>query len=230
MPEKRKVSASEIFEELVTDFRIKDKIGSVQIELGGITAKYDGKDAIGDLLQEWIKNWFDSQNYFYRTKSNTQEFPDFLLEDSDDTGLLEIKTFNADAIPSFDIANFDAYCKSLLIKPERLDADYLIISYKMIDTELSIDNVWLKKVWEIAGTSTTNGVSLQIKNKKIDNIRPVQWFNDSKRIENKPFTSILDFITEISKVHDSYSQCNTYKEKWLDSVRANYFNKTGVKL
>jgi type II restriction enzyme len=152
------------------------------------------------------------------------------LEESNDKGLLEIKTFNANATPAFDIANFDAYCKSILKQPERLDADYLIISYKMIDSKLAIDNVWLKKVWEIAGTSETNIVHLQIKNKKIDNIRPVEWLNYSSKIKNKPFTSILNFITEISKVHNAYSQCDTYKEKWLETVKENYFKKTGIKL
>jgi type II restriction enzyme len=135
MPEKRKVTASEIFTELVENFKIKDKIGSVEIKLGNITAKYNGKDAVGDLLQEWLGKWFNRENYYYRTKANTQEFPDFLLSETDNEGLLEIKTFNADASPAFDIANFDSYCTSLLNLPERLEADYLILSYKMVDSE-----------------------------------------------------------------------------------------------
>jgi len=135
MKKKKKVSANEIYDDLVNEFKIKEKIGSVEIKLGNISAKYNGRDAIGDLLQEWISNWFESRNYYYRTKDNTQEFPDFLLEENDDSGLLEIKTFNADASPAFDIANFNSYCKSLLTNPERLDADYLILSYKMMAQE-----------------------------------------------------------------------------------------------
>ena len=133
MFEKRSVTATEIYNDLVDGFKIKDKIGSVEIKLGSISAKYNGKDAIGILLQEWLAEWFDSKNYYYRTKVNTQVFPDFLLNETESDGLLELKTFNADAGAAFDIANFDSYCTSLLETPERIDADYLIFSYKMID-------------------------------------------------------------------------------------------------
>ena len=203
MKEKKKVSAKEIYNDLVNEFKIKEKIGSVEIKLGNISAKYNGRDAIGDLLQEWISNWFESRNYYYRTKDNTQEFPDFLLERNDDSGLLEIKTFNADASPAFDIANFNSYCKSLLTNPERLDADYLILSYKMKDSELSIDNVWLKKVWEIAGTSGVNPINLQTKYKQPYNLRPVKWYS-SRKTTNRPFKSKIEFIEAIAKTHKKY--------------------------
>lgn len=230
MADKRKVTAKEIYNLLINEFKIKERIGSVEIILGGISAKYNGKDALGDLLQEWFSKWMDKNNFYYRTRKNTQEFPDFLLQEADNGGLLEIKTFNSDASPAFDIANFDSYCKSLLKKPERLDADYIVMSYKMVDANLSIEDVWLKKVWEIAGTSTTNGINIQAKNKKIDNLRPVEWFNTSTRVKNKPFSSKLDFITAISKIHNTYTQCDTYKDNWLENVKSKYFENTGVKL
>ncbi|MGB1243505.1 MAG: NgoBV family restriction endonuclease [Chitinophagales bacterium] len=162
-----RVSATDIYNELVNNFDITNKIGSVEIKLGNVTARYNGKDAIGDLLQEWIGKWFDSKTYYYRTKTNTQEFPDFLLSDSDTEDFLEVKTFNADASPAFDIANFDSYCESLLTRPERIEADYLILSYKMIDGELRIDNVWLKKVWEISSPSGPNPIKIQTKRGQI---------------------------------------------------------------
>lgn len=146
---KTKITALELYTELVDNFKIKYKIGSVEIKLGNITAKYNGKDAIGDLLQEWLGEWMKSKKYYFRTKENTQEFPDFLLSESDTKDFLELKTFNANASPAFDIANFDSYCTSLLSIPERIEADYLIFSYKMENAGLSIDNVWLKKVWEM---------------------------------------------------------------------------------
>jgi len=228
MTEKRKVTAQEIFTELVNDFKIKEKVGSVEINLGGITAKYNGRDAIGDLLQEWIGNWFDNQNYYYRTKVNTQEFPDFLLDETDDKGLLEIKTFNANATPAFDIANFNSYCKSLLVKPERLDADYLILSYKMENTELKIDNIWLKKVWEIAGTSGTNPINIQTKYKEPYNLRPINWFT-TRKTTNKAFNNRLDFITAISETHKKYpNQTASYNLNWLENVKDKYLQNTGV--
>jgi len=229
MNKKTKVSAKDIYKELVDSFKIKNQIGSIQIKLGNITAKYNGKDAIGDLLQEWIEAWMKSKNYYFRTKVNTQEFPDFLLDEANDKGLLEIKTFNANKGPAFDIAAFDSYCKSLLIHPERLDADYLIISYKMIDSALTIKEVWLKKVWEIAGTSDKYFINVQAKNYKLDNIRPVLWYLTSKRLKNVPFKSKTEFIEAISNIHNSYSQCDTYKDNWLTNVKTKYEQNTGTK-
>ena len=64
-----KVTPLDIYNELVNDFKIKSKIGAIEIRLGDITAKYEGKDAIGDLLQEWVGEWMKSNNYYYRTIS-----------------------------------------------------------------------------------------------------------------------------------------------------------------
>lgn len=225
---KTKITALELYTELVENFQIKNKIGSVEIRLGNITAKYNGKDAVGDLLQEWLGEWMKSKNYYYRTKENTQEFPDFLLSESDIKDFLELKTFNANASPAFDIANFDSYCTSLLTIPERIEADYLIFSYKMEDTELSIDNVWLKKIWEMSSPSGKNPIKLQVKRNQIYNIRPCTWY--SKRLKFQPFTNKKDFLNAISKTHNDYPQCDQYKKNWLKIVNKKYFKNTGVKL
>ena len=200
---KIRVSATDIYNELVNNFDIKNKIGSVEIKLGNITAKYNGRDAIGDLLQEWIGNWFDSQNYYYRTRANTQEFPDFLLSESDTNDFLEIKTFNASASPAFDIANFDSYCTSLLTVPERIEADYLILSYRMVNAELRISDVWLKKVWEISSPSGPNPIKVQTKRGQIYNIRPCTWY--SQRLTHKPFTNKMDFLKALAATQKKLS-------------------------
>lgn len=226
---KQKITAKEIYDLLVNVFNIKEQIGSVEIKLGGVSAKYNGKDAIGDLLQEWLGKWLEQNNFFYRTRVNTQEFPDFLLEEDDKEGFLEIKTFNANATPAFDIANFDSYNKSLLIKPERLDADYLIFSYKMENSILSIDNLWLKKVWEIAGTSGTNPVNMQTKNKQPYNLRPVKWYTG--KAKNKPFPNKLSFIEAIAESLEKYSHStSSYSKNCLENVRNKYYENTGIKL
>ncbi len=223
-----KLTASELYNELVENFKIKEKIGSVEIKLGNITAKYNGKDAIGDLLQEWLGEWMKSKNYYFRTKVNTQEFPDFLLSESDTKDFLELKTFNAKASPAFDIANFDSYCTSLLTIPERIEADYLIFSYKMENSELSIDNVWLKKVWEMASPSGQDPLKLQVKRNQIYNIRPCTWY--SNRLRFQPFTNKNDFLNAISETHKDYPQCDQYKTDWLKIVSDKYFENTGLKL
>jgi len=225
---KKRVDAITIYKELNNKFDIKNQIGSIEIKLGGFKAKYNGKDAIGNLLQEWLKEWLLRNNYYFRIKNNTQEFPDFLLSENDNSNMLEIKTFNADASPAFDIANFDSYCTSLLVKPERLDADYLILSYSMEKSELKINNIWLKKVWELTSRSGPNPIKLQTKRGQIYNIRPCTWY--SKKLKYKPFKTREEFVTAISETHVKYPQCDGYKKDWLTNIRKKYRQSRGTKL
>ncbi len=44
MQNKTKITANKIYDLLVNEFKIKEKIGSVEITLGGISAKYNGRD------------------------------------------------------------------------------------------------------------------------------------------------------------------------------------------
>lgn len=225
----KQLTANQIYSLLVNRFKIKDKIGSVDITLGGISAKYKGKDAIGDLLQEWFKEWLEDQNIYFRTRANTQEFPDFLLDNDDKSGFLEIKTFNSEATPAFDIANFDSYNKSLLKNPERLDADYMIFAYKMDNGVLSIEELWLKKVWEISGTSGANPINMQTKNKQPYNLRPVKWYAD--RARNKPFADKMSFLEALFATIDKYSHStNSYSDNWLEKVKAKYLANTGKEI
>ncbi len=222
------VTANDIYQELLNGFDIKNKSGSIEINLGGITAKYNGKDAIGDLLQDWVREWLFSRNYYFRVPANSQEFPDFFLSTSNNVDFLEVKTFNADAGPAFDIANFDSYCNSLLTLPERIDADYLIFSYKMVQTKLSIDNIWIKKVWQISSPSGVDPIKLQTKKKMIYNLRPCKWY--STRAEYEPFANVNDFLNAIAKTHTNYDQCNSYKHNWLQKVKDKYRQNTGKSL
>ncbi len=229
MTEKIKTTAPEIYNLLLNEFKIKEQIGSIEIILGGISAKYKGKDAIGDLLQEWLGEWLRQKNFYFRQHPNSQEFPDFLLGEDNKTGYLEIKTFNANATPAFDIANFDSYNKSLLIKPERLDADYLIFSYKMIDSVLSVENLWLMKVWEMAGTSGTNPINMQTKNSQPYNLRPIKWYAQNPK--NKPFPDKISFLKAITETLKKYSHStDSYSKNWLENVKEKYFENTGIKL
>ncbi len=225
---KERITASTLYDLLVNKFKIKEQIGRIEIILGGISAKYNGKDAVGDLLQEWLGEWLKQNNYYFREPLNTQTFPDFLLSESNNSDFLELKTFNADASPAFDIANFDSYCTSLLTIPERIDADYLIISYKMVNAELSIDNIWLKKVWEMTSPSGPDPVKLQVKRNQIYNLRPCTWY--SNRLKYTPFENKNDFLTALAETHNLYPQCDQYKADWLNIVKAKYLKNTGIKL
>lgn len=226
--EGKRITASKIYDLLLNEFKIKEQIGSIEIKLGGISAKYSGKDAIGDLLQEWLREWLILNNFYFRQPKNTQAFPDFLLSESDNSNFLELKAFDADASPAFDIANFDSYCTSLLLVPERIEADYLIFSYKMVDSVLSIDNVWLKKVWEITSLTKKNTITLQQKRGLIYNIRPCTWYSSNSK--NPPFKDKVEFLNALVGTFNSYNQCANYKTNWLKNVEAKYLQNTGIKL
>ena len=57
----------------------------------------------------------------------------------------------------------------------------------MGNPEFSIDNVWLKKAWEISSPSGKDPIKLQVKRNQIYNIRPCTWY--SNRLKFQPFTN-----------------------------------------
>ena len=170
-------SADEIYDILIRD-KITSNQGEITFDFLNISIKINQKSAIGDLFQEWFSAWLRDKDIQFRTKSNTQEFPDFLLDSSSNTtGLLELKTFDYNAGANFDIANFEAYCHSLQTEAYRLDADYLIFAYTLENCKFEIQELWLKKIWEIAGSSKKYPVKCQIKKDIIYNIRPSSWYS-----------------------------------------------------
>jgi NgoBV restriction endonuclease. len=169
------------------------------------------------------------QQLAFEESSNSQTFPDIFLDIEDKKrGLLEIKTFDADRGPGFDLANFESYCNSLLTDAYRLDSDYLIIAYKMAGAELSIQNIWLKKIWEITGGSATYPMKVQEKKKIIYNIRPIIWY--SERAQFKPFGSKEDFLVALNETRYKYPVTRYANAHWLDGVLKNYAAHTGVSL
>lgn len=100
-----------------------------------------------------IISLLDQQNINFSKPKNTQEPPDFYLSDGSH---LEVKTFNYAANPSFDVANFDAYTRSLLVHPDRLDVNHLIFGYAFESASIKIVDFWVKKAWEITGSSKQN--------------------------------------------------------------------------
>ena len=222
------ITAEEIHDQLLYNFNIKEKVGRIEINLGDISAPYFGKDAIGELLQEWLAKWLSTNNYYFRTRANTQEYPDFLLSDSNSEDFLELKTFNSEAGAAFDIANFDSYCTSLLNTPSRLDGDYLIMSYQMLKSQLKIKNIWLKKVWEISSASGVNPIKIQRKRGMIYNLRPCAWY--AQNPQYKPFSNVNEFLIALYETQQNYDQCINYRNNWLDNVKTKYYQETGNKL
>jgi len=224
-----KVTATELYQKLVDEYGIIGETGSIKFTVKDLSVLIKTKDSVGSLLQQWLKTWFIKNSIAFEENTNSQTFPDFLLDKDDHTkGLLELKTFDFDRGPGFDLANFDSYCNSLLTHAYRIDSDYLIFSYQMTDGEISIKNVWVKKIWELACPSGTYPLKVQEKKNVIYNIRPGIWYSERSRFS--PFSSKEGFLSALNNTRYQYPQTRHSNAHWLNKVLRNYQEYTGVLL
>ena len=203
-------------------------IGNIKITLNGTIVQIKATDTIGNSLQEWLTKWMLENNIYHRVPVNTQKFPDLFLSEDDQTNLLEVKSYVARRTPAFDIANFNSYWRSLADHPYRLDADYLVFAYQLTNGELSVRQIFLKKVWEITGRATDFDLKCQRKQGTIYNIRPIS-FNSATRALH-PFTSKEEFIAALYKTLLSVNQRPATSRQWLTSVLTGYERFSGQNL
>lgn len=195
--------------------------GMIIFDMANVTTQITATDTVGMTLQSWLKEYFIKNNIYFREQSNTQEFPDFFLDESNLDHMLEIKSFNYNRTPAFDIANFDSYCDSVKEAPYRLYADYLIFGYEMTkDAKIYIRDIWLKKIWEIAGTSKRFKLKTQVKRDVIYNIRPS---SDFKYYRESPFKNEAEFIDALYHTIKKYKSAKQADE-WLNDFKNSYFN------
>lgn len=213
-----KLTSLELYNKLKEDLLGKE--GSIKISFCGLDVQIQSTDTVGNSLQSWLEGYLKANNIYYRTPDNTQEFPDFYLGDNNTSNLLEVKAFNIDNGPGFDIANFESYCTSLKSKSYRLNADYLIIAYKMSGSKIKIENIWLKKIWEISSTSSSHKLKVQDKRGMIYNIRPCTWY--SMKTKFKPFNNKKEFVSAIYQTLLNYEHTSIDADIWYDEVKENY--------
>jgi hypothetical protein len=211
--------AQSLFDKLNVEHVVGSQ-GQVSFELAGITTPANDISVIGNLVQDWLAQFMRHHHINFSTPVNSQNFPDFYLSKSETANLLEVKCFTHS--PNFDIANFSAYCRSLLTDAYRLDADYLIFKYKPIEGGIEIENIWLKKVWEIASAMERSAVKIQWKQNQAVNIRPGVWY--SSKTAFPCFASRLTFVQAIATVQDTQAYRTP---NWLKLVKANYKETTG---
>lgn len=138
-------------------------------------------------------------------KKNSQTFPDYYVwNDDEEKHYLEIKTFDNDASANFDIANFQSYCASLAEHPDRVYADYLIFAYTIKDGRLKIQEIYLKKIWEITCSSEKWPLKTQTKRNVIYNIRPSNFRGHSRGNRYPCFGSVDEFITALFDTEEQY--------------------------
>lgn len=215
----QKITPSALITEL-SHLNLGSQKGVISFNFAGVSVKMRTTDTVGITLQAWLKQYLTDRDYFFSEPENTQEFPDFFLDDIDkEKHMLEVKAFNFNATPAFDIANFESYCASVKEKPYRLDADYLIFGYIMSPSgDISVPKIWLKKIWEIAGTSSNYPLKTQVKRDVIYNIRPNSDFKIGRQ---GPFKSKDDFLNAIYGTLKKYRGLE-FAEDWKNIMATNY--------
>ena len=146
-----RLTGREVYEKLIHEDKILELQGQIKFFFGDVDIIVKQKDVVGNIIQEWLQGWLDKRGIEYAPSANTQMPPDFFLNPDDKTkGLLEVKAFNRNASPGFDIADFRMYEEEIVDKPYMLDVDYLIFGYDMSDDGVVVvKDLWIKKVWEI---------------------------------------------------------------------------------
>ena len=224
-----KITSQELYNKLVDDYKIIGEEGVINFSLKNLTISVETRDTVGNLLQEWLKAWMKKEGLEFEENNNSQSFPDFHLDiENKKEGLLEVKTFDWNRGPGFDLANFDSYCNSLLQNAYRIDSDYLIFAYTMEGSKITIKNVWLKKIWELSCPSGTYPIKVQEKKQVIYNLRPGSWY--SNKATYKPFSSKEDFLSALNETRYRYPQTRHSNGHWLSNVIKNYKAHTGVSL
>ena len=170
--------AMDVFRKLSKKVSTGQCVGRVTVSCGNIDNHVlTCKDTMGIIIQELVECFLRQEKISYLVNPNTQMPPDFFLHPDDMThGLFEIKAFDLDRKPAFDIAPYATYMEEIVKKPYVLDTDYCIFGYRVHeDGHFSLDEVWLKNVWEITSPTPSKPLPLQIKRGVVHKIRPANW-------------------------------------------------------
>lgn len=226
-----KLYASDIYQKLLNDDKILEIEGQIKFFLGDVDIIVKQKDVVGNIIQEWLQGWFDKRKIEYATNPNTQMPPDFFLEPNNKTkNLLEVKAFNRNASPGFDIADFRMYSEEIVAKPYMLNVDYLIFGYDMSNNGVvTIKDIWLKKVWEITRPMENWPLNLQVKQGQVHKIRPGVWYSERPR-DFYMFRKLEDFVAAMEETVYQNPKTRENAALWKNSFIKNYKEFYGIKL
>ena len=230
-----KKTAAEIFDMLVKEDKILEAKGRIEFHFGNVDIIVKQKDVVGNIMQEWLQGWLDKKNIEYGLNENSQMPPDFFLDrDNKKHDLLEVKAFNRKASPGFDIADFAMYQEEIVKKPYMINVDYMIFGYDMSDNgDVTIKDVWLKKVWEITRCMEKWALNLQVKKDVVHKIRPGVWYSKNKRLVKYPiFMGMEDFLSAVEETvyqnPKTHNDAAVWKKNFIRSYEAEYGEKIEI--
>lgn len=230
---REKLTADQIYDRLINVQRIKSATGQIKFNLCNLELTVKTTDIVGGAIENWVREWMIVNNISFDPNRITQSKPDVFLDvDDHKKGLLEIKAFNRQAGPGFDIADFRGFAFELISKPYLLDIDCLIFAYDMnTDTgDIVVKDAWLKKIWAIASSSDAWPLKVQGSKDKstIKKVRPANWYSERARF--KPFESKLDFLSAYEQTLYDYQATRASASNWKFQLKHSYRNYYGEDL
>lgn len=225
-----KLTAEQLYETLISKDKITSVEGQIRFFLGDVDIIVKQKDVVGNIIQEWLEGWLSKRGIAFDRNNNTQMPPDIFLDPEDHThNLVEVKAFNREASPGFDIADFRAYANEIIRAPWMLHSKYLIFGYKMSnDGIVTIADLWLKNVWEICRAMDRWALNVQYKNRVIHKIRPATWYSKNKRYPL--FESLEHYLSAIEETMFRYPDTHGIVVGWKKKMEDAYFNFYGTRI
>lgn len=225
------MKAEELYE-LLKESELMNLRFSGFYKVGDFDINLDRANVVANIMKEWLECWLKKNGIDYAPSHNTQMPPDFFLNPDDQTkDLLEVKAFNYEAQPGFDIADFNAYQEEIIREPYMLHAKYLVFGYKMqADGYVVIKKMWLKNVWDICRRMEKWPLNLQIKDKVVHKIRPGIWYSESNRVKFKTFSCLEHFISAMEQTVYKNPKTRELSGEWLEDFITSYQKMYGVQL
>lgn len=221
-----RLTARQVYDKLINEEKILEIDGQIKFYLGSVDIVVKQRDVVGNIIQEWLEGWLKKNNIDYAVNTNTQMPPDFFLNpDNTTVELLEVKAFYCKASPAFDIADFVAYQREIIAKPYMLYVDYLIFAYDMYDDgTVVINNLWLKKVWQMTRKMYMFPITVQYKNNRIQKMRPGDIRNEAN--EKQMYRCLEHYISAIEETvymcDQTHTEATTWKKRFLNSYKKTY--------
>lgn len=211
-------SLQELFE--ISKEKLEGQHGTITITFANRSHVYTGNDVIGNCLQEWLPNWFKFLGVDIKPGKGTQVFPDFVAQFGTQTHDMEVKAWNINNAPAFDLANFQSFIETSYSSPGKLNAQYFILGYKLEDDGFSqgftVEKVFLKHIWEITSATTKYPIGLQVKRNMPYAMRPYNFH----RNPSGSFSTKIDFIMAVKKAFEMFpnSALPFTPDQWFDKV------------
>lgn len=182
---------------------LEGKHGAISITFANRTHIYSGNDVIGNCLQEWLPDWFQYLGIDIRPGEGTQVFPDFVACFNNQEYAMEVKAWNIENSPAFDLANFHSFIENTYHSPGKINAQYFILGYKPekdgFAQGFTVERIFLKHIWEITAPAKKYPINLQVKRGSPYALRPCPFHKSPE----KAFSCKEDFIRAI---RDAYIQ------------------------